>query len=243
MSNFPFVPSEAESSPLPGSDTAITARRLCSWCQGELSALSRSDALTCSKRCRQARHRFGRVFQAEVASGQPRRLAYADPPYPGLAAKYYRDHPDYAGEVDHKQLVEQLVTFDGWALSTSAEALPVVLSLLSPFDGWFIASWFKGGQPGKAKRARSSWEPILVKPARETVSSQPGWDSFCGAARARLTDPKRVIGAKPPGFCLWLFRDLLRAAKSDSFADLFPGSGGVSRAWALYVSQEYSGDR
>lgn len=32
------------------------------------------------------------------------RVAYADPPYPGQAARHYADHPDYAGEVDHQEL-------------------------------------------------------------------------------------------------------------------------------------------
>lgn len=31
------------------------------------------------------------------------RIAYADPPYPGQS-KLYRNHPDYAGEVDHAAL-------------------------------------------------------------------------------------------------------------------------------------------
>lgn len=29
------------------------------------------------------------------------RLAYADPPYPNRSARHYRNHQDYAGEVDH----------------------------------------------------------------------------------------------------------------------------------------------
>jgi hypothetical protein len=33
------------------------------------------------------------------------------------------DHPDYGGEVDHAALIERLAAYDGWALSTSAEAL------------------------------------------------------------------------------------------------------------------------
>lgn len=36
------------------------------------------------------------------------RVAYADPPYPGCA-HLYRDHPDYAGEVDHEALVASLL--------------------------------------------------------------------------------------------------------------------------------------
>jgi hypothetical protein len=34
--------------------------------------------------------------------------ALADPPYPGQSKKHYADHPDYAGEVDHAELVERL---------------------------------------------------------------------------------------------------------------------------------------
>src|ERR1041384_41386 len=53
------------------------------------------------------------------------------PPYPGKAF-YYRDHPDYAGEVDHADLIARLAAYDGWALSTSAAALPAVLALCPP---------------------------------------------------------------------------------------------------------------
>ncbi|WP_244295086.1 hypothetical protein [Paracoccus versutus] len=35
------------------------------------------------------------------------KIAYADPPYIGCA-HLYRDHPDYAGEVDHVRLIERL---------------------------------------------------------------------------------------------------------------------------------------
>lgn len=34
------------------------------------------------------------------------RIGYADPPYPGQSAKHYADHADYAGEVDHRQLLK-----------------------------------------------------------------------------------------------------------------------------------------
>lgn len=63
--------------------------------------------------------------------GSPLRLAYADPPYPGNAW-LYRGHRDYAGEVDHGELLARLVGYDGWALSTSAAALPAVLALCPP---------------------------------------------------------------------------------------------------------------
>lgn len=58
------------------------------------------------------------------------RFAYADPPYPGQSHKY-RGHPDYAGEVNHKELIDRLSLDypDGWALSTSGSALQSVLDL------------------------------------------------------------------------------------------------------------------
>jgi hypothetical protein len=57
------------------------------------------------------------------------RVAYADPPYPGCAG-LYRDHPDYAGEVDHRDLLASLdADYDGWLLHTSSPALAEVLAL------------------------------------------------------------------------------------------------------------------
>ncbi len=49
---------------------------------------------------------------------QPLRLAYADPPYPGLSRQYYSTHPDFAGEVDHVELTSRLAsTYDGWTIN------------------------------------------------------------------------------------------------------------------------------
>lgn len=73
------------------------------------------------------------------------KLGYADPPYPGCA-DLYRDHPDYAGEVDHVALVERLEReFDGWVLHTSAT--PNAIALLAPLvrdTGARWCSWVKG---------------------------------------------------------------------------------------------------
>jgi hypothetical protein len=82
----------------------------CAWCGGQIPVGMRRDAVCCSKRCRQARHRFttGVGVASPVVAGAPRRLAYADPPYPGRARRYYGDHPDYGGEVDHAELVASL---------------------------------------------------------------------------------------------------------------------------------------
>jgi hypothetical protein len=53
--------------------------------------------------------------------------------------------------------------------------------------------------------------------------------------RPRLTDPGRVIGAKPAVFARWVF-ELLGAQAGDTFHDLYPGSGGITRAWHAYTT-------
>lgn len=40
------------------------------------------------------------------------RLAYADPPYPGQAKRHYGNHSDYAGEVNHRNLIDQLCEYE-----------------------------------------------------------------------------------------------------------------------------------
>ena len=134
--------------------------RVCAWCEKPIPARARRDAVCCSVRCRQARHRFLRaVGHAEaVALGRSLRLAYADPPYPGNAW-LYRDHPDYGGEVDHAALIARLAAYDGWALSTSAAALPAVLALCPP--GVRVAAWHRGARVTRSRYPLSAWEPVI----------------------------------------------------------------------------------
>jgi hypothetical protein len=198
----------------------------------------------CSVRCRQARHRFARAAgRAEASCGAAAlRLAYADPPYPGNAG-LYRGHPDYAGEVDHAELVARLAGYDGWALSTSAAALPAVLALCPA--GARVAAWHRGERPnGASRRPLNAWEPLIyhggrqASPAAGDDASRPVGarrvDSLVCGVSAMTTLPGRVVGAKPAAFCRWVF-DLLGARPGDTLDDLFPGSGAVGLAWAVFV--------
>lgn len=92
--------------------------QFCAWCRGPHAERTRRDAKFCSKRCRQNSHSFGVRASTEASVLEQRRIAYADPPYPGLAHYYIERR-----EVDHVALLAVLRTFDGWALSTSARAL------------------------------------------------------------------------------------------------------------------------
>jgi hypothetical protein len=188
-------------------------------------------------RCRQARHRFGRaVGRAAVAGGRPLRLAYADPPYPGKAW-LYRGHPDYAGEVDHAALIRRLSTYDGWALSTSARALPAVLALCPP--GVRVAAWHRGERPTRSWWPLNAWEPVIVhggRPVDPSAIATRRVDSLVHGTAPMTTLAGRVIGTKPAAFCRWMF-DLLGAAPGDTLDDLFPGSGAVTRAWDAFIGQ------
>lgn len=172
-------------------------------------------------------------MQLSIHDVDGRRFAYADPPYPGLARRYYRDHVDYAGEVDHAELIRRLSTFDGWALSTSSVALPAVLPLCPP--GSRVAAWFRGERPTASYSPLHAWEPVIYYGARRHLStgSARRVDALIHFARPRLTDTRRVIGSKPAAFCAWLFQ-LLGATSRDTFVDLFPGSHGVGLSWETY---------
>jgi hypothetical protein len=232
---------------------AATERRHCEWCRGPIPARARRDAITCSQPCRQARHRVYRYAAAGRdgtaaalrdasrvdRSVDARRLAYADPPYPGLS-HYYRGHPDYRGEVDHAELLSRLATYDGWALSTSARALPAVLALAVAQDlPVRVAAWNRGARPRTtALYALNAWEPVIYVPVPSRVDERlqaRRVDVLTHGVAVMRTLPSRVIGTKPAAFCRWIF-DLVGATADDTLDDLYPGSGIVGQAWRAYVS-------
>ena len=154
------------------------------------------------------------------------RFAYADPPYPGTARKYYGDQPTYAGEVDHAELVASLRTsgYDGWALSTSAKALRDVLPLCPRSAR--VCPWTKpGGVPRTTRGLHNCWEPLIVVGGRQRPPGVRDW------LRAHPARGGGVLpGRKPIAFCAWLF-GCLGMAPGDELDDLFPGTGIIGRAW------------
>lgn len=153
-------------------------------------------------------------------------LAYADPPYPGRA-HLYKDHPDYAGEVDHVALFKQLREFDGWALSTNAESLHSLLPLCPPEHR--VLAWVK-------HTVTVSWEPVIVVSARRPEGVRDWIQVEPDSYQWRPKPIGYVIGQKPEAFCRWVF-EWLGAQPDDGLADLFPGSGNVARAWEAWRAQ------
>jgi hypothetical protein len=199
----------------------------CRWCLRELPATARVDASFCSQRCRQFAFRLRRRRATTFRQAMPMRVAYADPPYPGLAAKYYGHEATFAGEVDHRELVARLVADfpDGWALSTSSAALRDVLPLCPA--GIRVCAWVKPiGVSPSTMGLHATWEPLLVAGGRQR---RPGVRDWLRAMPAR--GGGSLPGRKPIAFCAFLF-DALGMVPGDELADLFPGSGIISRAWA-----------
>lgn len=178
-------------------------------------------------------HRRARLESSKEADV---RLAYADPPYPGRAARHYRNHADFGGEVDHPALIALLdAEYDGWALSTGAHALREVLAAVPAGPGIRVACWYKtNAEPplNKAALWHYSWEPVIVRPARARKRVR---DVLCAGAPMGVLGGS-LVGQKPRAFCDWVF-DLLGAEGEDDFTDLFPGSGAVGAAWDSWRMQ------
>ncbi len=167
------------------------------------------------------------------------RIAYADPPYPGQSKKHYGEHADYAGEVDHGELIERLETFDGWVLHTSSVALPEVLSYNPP--NVRIMAWVKPFTTfKKGVGVAYGWEPVIVKAARKRPGPESDRPMIMDWVSARITIQRGVAGAKPDIVCFWAF-EVVGAEPGDELCDLFPGSGAVTQAWDAWSSQPQIG--
>jgi hypothetical protein len=177
-------------------------------------------------------------------------VAYADPPYIGQSKKHYEGHPDYAGEVNHVDLVAKLVREypDGWDLSLSCKSLQSVLSMCP--DDVRVCGWMKPWSnmlPGI--RVQYSWEPVIVSGGRQgphvkgdpllrdwMTESEPALPANPEGFTFRTLPDGSVIGRKPRAFCFWLF-EVLGLEPQDELHDLFPGNGAVTDAWQRWRDQ------
>lgn len=166
------------------------------------------------------------------------KLGYADPPYPGCA-HLYRDHPDYAGEVDHKALLERLQDeYGGWVLHTNVPGLRMMEG-----RGWLpadvrICGWFKSFAAFKRNVSVAyAWEPVIIKAARKPeVSKRIVYRDFRevpDSIKVGITAKKGLTGVKPAPVCLWAF-ELVGAHYEDKLDDMYPGTGAVTAAWKAW---------
>lgn len=161
------------------------------------------------------------------------RIGYADPPYIGCA-HLYKNQPDFAGEVDHAELIRRLEgEFDGWVLH--AAATPQSIAILAPLIEHTGARWMTWTKTFAAFKRNVpvayAWEPVIVKPARKPVVStrlvMRDWIA------CPITLKRGLTGAKPEAVCHWAF-EMVGAWPEDDLADLYPGTGAVTRAWSTW---------
>lgn len=198
------------------------------------------------------------------------RLAIADPPYPPIRAAHPRNdkprasfwygdslpsckgapradnHPD-ASEWDaperHQRLMAELdAEFDGWAIATAHDSLPVYGTLPR---GARVMIWHKPNSIGTASRIRNVWEPVIIKPPASRLSSKLMGGSINDLLTASA--PRRnFAGSKPDAWTRWVLDALGYDPATDDLVDMFPGSGSVAAAASqgaldLYVRD--GGDR
>ncbi len=162
------------------------------------------------------------------------RFAIADPPYIGQAAKHYGDHPDYAGEVDHDELIARLCAdYHAWALCCSSPSLQTILALCPEevrVGAWVkpFASFKPGVNPAYA------WEPVIFYGGRKRGRDLPTVRDWVAE---NITLKKGLSGVKPAAFCFWLF-EFLGCEPGDHLHDLFPGSGAVTAAWESWCARK-----
>jgi hypothetical protein len=83
-----------------------------------------------------------------------------------------RDHPKYAGEVDHAELIRRLSAGfpDGWALSTSAEALQGDSGVVSAWGARGLLA--SAGAPHPFAASAVGVGAVIVYGGRELTASE-----------------------------------------------------------------------
>lgn len=166
--------------------------------------------------------------------------AYADPPYLGCADKHYKEFHENSNYYDspesHRELIVKLQdTYDCWAMSLHEPSLSIILPMCPV--GVRVGAWVKPFAAYKKNVTRAwTWEPVIFSfhRARRRAASQPTWRDHIAEP---ITMRRGFPGAKPEKFCFWIFEGL-NLIPSDSFVDLFPGSGAVSDAWETWKEMQ-----
>lgn len=171
------------------------------------------------------------------------RFAYADPPYLGVAEKFYGHLHSEAAEYDkpeaHQALIDRLCAeFDGWALSLHVPSLRTILPMCP--DDVRLGVWVKPFASFKKHVTRAwAWEPIILWGGRKIPITQHtvrDWVEAPAIAES-ITLQRGFTGAKPAAVCHWVF-EWLNMEPGDEFVDMFPGSGAVTTAYRDWLASK-----
>jgi hypothetical protein len=162
--------------------------------------------------------------------GDVMKIRYADPPYIGCA-HLYKDHEDFAGEVDYYDLIAKLqLQYDGWVLHASATSVAQVSAYVAELAPEArCMAWVKPFAAFKKNVSVAyAWEPVFVRAARKPVVSKRLVNRDWIAEG--ITMKRGLTGAKPEAVCHWAF-EMVGAHPDDELDDMFIGSGAVTKAW------------
>ncbi len=181
------------------------------------------------------------------------KLAIADPPYLGRANRWYGDgcgdgygvgradsHPEakkWDDPKSHVQLVHDLNdNYDSWAIAMTVHSLSTYLSVIDTDsrNGIRVMSWIKPNAVTSGSRVTNSWEPVIVKIAKE----RRGWKNGVHVKDYLSAAPMKsgFVGAKPEAWTHWVL-DAMGYIEGDEVTDIFAGSGAVTRALTSYRSR------
>lgn len=158
------------------------------------------------------------------------RFAFADPPYLGLAVKFYgTQHPEaavYDTVEGHIALIERLnAEFDGWVMFGHSPSLRTILPLCP--EDVRVMPWVKPFCSYKPDvRVAYAWEWVIVRGGRPFEGREE--DTVRDWYSENMTMMKGFPTAKPPRVVQWLLK-VLNAQPDDEIVDLFPGSGIIGR--------------
>ena len=169
------------------------------------------------------------------------KFAYADPPYLNQGKRLYgKHHPEahvWDSVAEHAALIARLTIEypDGWAMSLSTSSLRTLLPICP--EDVRIAAWVKPFCAfKKGVRPCYAWEPVIYRSMRNPPHQRHNPPPKGGKQNTpkdylpeSITLKKGLTGAKPHRFNLWIL-DLLNFQTSDTLDDLYPGTGGMSKA-------------
>jgi hypothetical protein len=121
---------------------------------------------------------------------------------------------------------------EGWALCLSTPSLRSILPLCP--EDVRVGAWVKPFAAFKPNvNPAYCWEPVIVRGVRKLGREVPTVRDFVSC---NITLQKGTVGAKPEGFCNWLF-EFAGLKPDDEFVDIYLGSGGVTAAWEKFAAQ------
>lgn len=168
----------------------------------------------------------------------PMQFAFADPPYLGCGKLYDAQHEQsrhYDEPKSHHILIARLCDEypDGWALCCSSVSYDTIRAMCPPDVR--IGIWVKPFASFKPNvNPAYAYEMVIFRGGRKRTREQ---ETIRDWVSANITLKRGLTGAKPREFCRWVFA-FLNAQPQDKMADLFPGTGAVSAAWADWCGEQ-----